>query len=185
MGQQGAANLEGWEGPGIRSVSHFALTAPEVRLPSSSPARGRRWPGGCHRSEGRGRLLSWPCLSQVDDYTVQCQQDLGDLIIIHLYKERSFFPKDPWYCNYVQICAPNGCVYHFPAYQWMDGYETLALREATGEPPTACHAVKFPHVRPPHAPINVARLQGLPGPPVTIIYYLLSPLLVRVQLRAA
>ncbi|XP_005399494.1 PREDICTED: arachidonate 12-lipoxygenase, 12R-type [Chinchilla lanigera] len=69
----------------------------------------------------------------VDDYTVQCQQDLGDLIIIHLYKERSsFFRKDPWYCNYVQIFAPNGCIYHFPAYQWMDGYETLALREATG-----------------------------------------------------
>ncbi|XP_004857530.1 arachidonate 12-lipoxygenase, 12R-type isoform X2 [Heterocephalus glaber] len=70
----------------------------------------------------------------VDDYTVQCQQDLGELIIIRLYKERSsFFPKDPWYCNYVQICAPNGRIYHFPAYQWMDGYETLALREATGK----------------------------------------------------
>ncbi|EPQ15501.1 Arachidonate 12-lipoxygenase, 12R-type [Myotis brandtii] len=73
-----------------------------------------------------------PC--QVDEYTVQCQQDLGELIIIRLHKERySFFPKNPWYCNYVQICAPNGRIYHFPAYQWMDGYETLALREATGK----------------------------------------------------
>uniref|UniRef100_G1PAF4 Arachidonate 12-lipoxygenase, 12R type n=1 Tax=Myotis lucifugus TaxID=59463 RepID=G1PAF4_MYOLU len=70
----------------------------------------------------------------VDEYTVQCQQDLGELIIIRLHKERySFFPKNPWYCNYVQICAPNGRIYHFPAYQWMDGYETLALREATGK----------------------------------------------------
>ncbi|XP_061245605.1 arachidonate 12-lipoxygenase, 12R-type isoform X2 [Bos javanicus] len=70
----------------------------------------------------------------VDDYTVQCQQDLGDLIIVRLYKERySFFPKNPWYCNYVQVCAPNGCIYHFPAYQWIDGYGTLALREATGK----------------------------------------------------
>uniref|UniRef100_G1RFH9 Arachidonate 12-lipoxygenase, 12R type n=1 Tax=Nomascus leucogenys TaxID=61853 RepID=G1RFH9_NOMLE len=70
----------------------------------------------------------------VDQYTVQCPQDLGELIIIRLHKERySFFPKDPWYCNYVQICAPNGRIYHFPAYQWMDGYETLALREATGK----------------------------------------------------
>lgn len=66
---------------------------------------------------------------------MQCQQDLGELIIIRLHKEpHSFLPKDPWYCNYVQICAPNCRVYHFPAYQWMDGYETLALREATGEP---------------------------------------------------
>ncbi|XP_004604906.1 arachidonate 12-lipoxygenase, 12R-type [Sorex araneus] len=72
----------------------------------------------------------------VDEYTVQCQQDLGELIIIRLHKERySFFPKNSWYCNYVQICAPNGRIYHFPAYQWMDGYETLALREATGKTP--------------------------------------------------
>lgn len=75
----------------------------------------------------------------MDQYTVQCPQDLGELIIILLHKERySFFPKDPWYCNYVQICAPNGRIYHFPAYQWMDGYETLALREATGEPSSPC-----------------------------------------------
>lgn len=74
----------------------------------------------------------------MDDYTVQCQQDLGELIIIRLHKEpHSFLPKDPWYCNYVQICAPNCRVYHFPAYQWMDGYETLSLREATGEPAPA------------------------------------------------
>lgn len=82
---------------------------------------------------------------QVDDYTVQCQQDLGELIIIRLHKEpHSFLPKDPWYCNYVQICAPNCRVYHFPAYQWMDGYETLSLREATGEPaPTLSYAASF------------------------------------------
>lgn len=83
---------------------------------------------------------------QVDDYTVQCQQDLGELIIIRLHKEpHSFLAKDPWYCNYVQICAPDCRVYHFPAYQWMDGYETLALREATGEPAptTLSHAVSF------------------------------------------
>ncbi|XP_053748877.1 arachidonate 12-lipoxygenase, 12R-type [Panthera pardus] len=71
----------------------------------------------------------------VDEYTVRCQQDLGELIIIRLHKERhSFLPKNSWYCNYVQICAPGGRVYHFPAYQWMEGYETLALREATGKP---------------------------------------------------
>ncbi|XP_072588156.1 arachidonate 12-lipoxygenase, 12R-type isoform X2 [Vulpes vulpes] len=70
----------------------------------------------------------------VDEYTVRCQQDLGELIIIRLHKERySFLPKNSWYCNYVQICAPDGRIYHFPAYRWMDGYETLALREATGK----------------------------------------------------
>lgn len=75
------------------------------------------------------------CTHQVDEYTVRCQQDLGELIIIRLHKERySFLPKNSWYCNYVQICAPDSRIYHFPAYRWMDGYETLALREATGKP---------------------------------------------------
>ncbi|XP_064127823.1 arachidonate 12-lipoxygenase, 12R-type [Loxodonta africana] len=70
----------------------------------------------------------------VDEYSVRCQQDLGEIVLIRLHKEpSSFFPKNSWYCNYVQICAPNGRTYHFPAYQWMDGYETLALREATGK----------------------------------------------------
>lgn len=90
------------------------------------------------RPEGPGPVLpAHPalCPGQVDEYTVRCQQDLGELIIIRLHKERhSFLPKNSWYCNYVQICAPGGRVYHFPAYQWMDGYETLALREATGKP---------------------------------------------------
>lgn len=92
--------------------------------------------GAWVRGQAGGRLAcsAGPVPAQVDDYTVQCQQDLGDLIIVRLYKERySFFPKNPWYCNYVQVCAPNGRIYHFPAYQWMDGYKTLALREATGK----------------------------------------------------
>lgn len=103
--------------------------SPEI----GSPRSGR----GVQRRPGEEAARGEPepaCALQVDEYTVRCQQDLGELIIIRLHKERcSFFPKDPWYCNYVQICAPNGRVYHFPAYQWMDGYETLALREATGK----------------------------------------------------
>lgn len=39
----------------------------------------------------------------VDDYTVQCQQDLGELIIIRLHKEpHSFLAKDPLV---LQLCA--------------------------------------------------------------------------------
>ncbi|XP_038624763.1 arachidonate 12-lipoxygenase, 12R-type [Tachyglossus aculeatus] len=72
--------------------------------------------------------------SAVDEYTISCAQDLGELILIRLHKEPySFFPKKRWYCNYVQISAPNACTYHFPCYQWMDGYETLELREGTGK----------------------------------------------------
>lgn len=103
----------------------------------------------------------------MDEYTVRCEQDLGELIIIRLHKERySFLPKNSWYCNYVQIGAPDGRVYHFPAYQWMDGYETLALREATGEPsaPHPCHQAPgsllavtcwtSPHLPPSHSTLS-------------------------------
>ncbi|XP_051851710.1 arachidonate 12-lipoxygenase, 12R-type [Antechinus flavipes] len=70
----------------------------------------------------------------IDRYTIQCDQDLGELILIRLHKERStFFPKNSWYCNYVQICTPACITYHFPVYQWIDGYETLELREGTGK----------------------------------------------------
>lgn len=110
---------------------------------------------------------------------MQCQQDLGELIIIRLHKEpHSFLPKDPWYCNYVQICAPNCRVYHFPAYQWMDGYETLALREATGEPAPTPHPIlcsEFPHSSPappcwpPQDPIQPVRHWELQGSPAMAI----------------
>lgn len=121
--QVGSGRWEGSETPTIRSSR-----SREVSIAQHEWGLGER--------AGRWRLAcsAGPVPAQVDDYTVQCQQDLGDLIIVRLYKERySFFPKNPWYCNYVQVCAPNGRIYHFPAYQWMDGYETLALREATGK----------------------------------------------------
>lgn len=99
----------------------------------------------------------------MDEYTVRCQQDLGELIIIRLHKERySFFPKNSWYCNYVQICAPDGRIYHFPAYQWMDGYETLALREATGKPSAPHLCRQAPGSRPAVACWAVPA--GTPGP---------------------
>lgn len=100
----------------------------------------------------------------MDEYTVQCQQDLGELIIIRLHKERySFFPKNSWYCNYVQICAPNGHIYHFPAYQWIESYQTLALREATGKlsPRHWAHTLVWPswkgHFRVPASHLNALR----------------------------
>lgn len=155
-----------------------------------SQRSGHPSPGGEQRERGLGEQpeqwgagapgLSPACSAarpapcQVDEYTVQCQQDLGELIIIRLYKERySFFPKNSWYCNYVQICAPNGRIYHFPAYQWMDGYETLALREATGK-------LSPPHPMP-LGPSSVATLdsppasqvpapQGLLGTPAALTY---------------
>lgn len=115
------------------------------------------------------------CPAQVDEYTVRCQQDLGELIIIRLYKERySFFPKNSWYCNYVQICAPSGRIYHFPAYQWMDGYETLALREATGKPSPPRPTLSSPSLQPSHPGLPSSQTpapQGCLGTPATLTHH--------------
>ena len=153
--------------------------------------------GAWVRGQAGGRLArsAGPVSAQVDDYTVQCQQDLGDLIIVRLYKERySFFPKNPWYCNYVQVCAPNGRIYHFPAYQWIDGYGTLALREATGKPSLSpSHTMKplalaWPPQRGhPRLPASQpsASLTGAPGTPVTLPHQPWSMLLCWARLKAA
>lgn len=127
--ERGRVSEPGREQSGWRGGKRAPRSGHPVRKGSAPAGRGRGERGEAARGEPEPA-----CALQVDEYTVRCQQDLGELIIIRLHKERcSFFPKDPWYCNYVQICAPNGRVYHFPAYQWMDGYETLALREATGK----------------------------------------------------
>lgn len=153
--------------------------------------------GAWVRGQAGGRLAcsAGSVPAQVDDYTVQCQQDLGDLIIVRLYKERySFFPKNPWYCKYVQVCAPNGRIYHFPAYQWMDGYETLALREATGKSSLSpSHTMKplalaWPPQRGhPRLPASQpsASLTGAPGTPVILPHQPWSMLLCWARLKAA
>ncbi|KAJ7313195.1 hypothetical protein JRQ81_004471 [Phrynocephalus forsythii] len=68
----------------------------------------------------------------VDEYDVPCDQDLGPLLMIRLHKEPYlFFPSDGWYCSYVTVKAPQGQVYTFPSYQWMEGHDTWCLREGT------------------------------------------------------
>uniref|UniRef100_A0A8D0HKQ9 Arachidonate 5-lipoxygenase n=1 Tax=Sphenodon punctatus TaxID=8508 RepID=A0A8D0HKQ9_SPHPU len=70
----------------------------------------------------------------VDEYKVSSDRDVGPLILIRLHKERYlFFPEDSWYCSFVQVMTPEGETYHFPSYQWMEGYCTLTLREGSAK----------------------------------------------------
>ncbi|XP_062993289.1 polyunsaturated fatty acid lipoxygenase ALOX15B-like [Elgaria multicarinata webbii] len=70
----------------------------------------------------------------VDEYKVSSDQELGPVLLIRLHKEPyQFFPEDSWYCNFVQLTTPQGETYHFPCYQWIEGYRTLELREGTGK----------------------------------------------------
>ncbi|XP_062813143.1 polyunsaturated fatty acid lipoxygenase ALOX15B isoform X2 [Anolis carolinensis] len=70
----------------------------------------------------------------VDEYDISNEEDLGDFLMVRLHKDPYlFFPEDSWYCSFVQITTPQGETYHFPCYQWMEGYRTLELREGTAK----------------------------------------------------
>uniref|UniRef100_A0A674JDT2 Arachidonate lipoxygenase 3 n=1 Tax=Terrapene triunguis TaxID=2587831 RepID=A0A674JDT2_9SAUR len=60
-----------------------------------------------------------------------CGRWLGDIILVRLHKEPySFYPTDNWYCSFVEVVSSQGQRYHFPCYQWVEGYRILELREA-------------------------------------------------------
>ncbi|KAJ6653104.1 hypothetical protein lerEdw1_010190 [Lerista edwardsae] len=68
------------------------------------------------------------------EHEVSCDQDLGPILLIHLHKDPySFFPENSWFCNKVQVTSPQGKVYHFPCYQWIEGYCTVSFREGTAK----------------------------------------------------
>ncbi|XP_077169839.1 hydroperoxide isomerase ALOXE3-like isoform X2 [Paroedura picta] len=70
----------------------------------------------------------------VDEYEIQCARDLGELLLVQLHKEAYlFFPKDSWLCDFVKVTTQQGKTYQFPAYQWLEGYGILTLREGAAK----------------------------------------------------
>ncbi|KAJ6653110.1 hypothetical protein lerEdw1_010196 [Lerista edwardsae] len=71
---------------------------------------------------------------EVDEFTVQSEQDLGPLLLVLIHKEPyGIFPQTSWNCSFVEVTSPQGHTYHFPCYQWILGYRTLALREGAAK----------------------------------------------------
>ncbi|KAF4800236.1 Arachidonate 8S-lipoxygenase [Turdus rufiventris] len=64
--------------------------------------------------------------------SVHCGQDLGPIVLIRLHKWRLFL-EDAWFCKDVRVTAPNGTLYRFPCYQWLEGVTTVELREGSGK----------------------------------------------------
>uniref|UniRef100_A0A670ZDG1 Arachidonate lipoxygenase 3 n=1 Tax=Pseudonaja textilis TaxID=8673 RepID=A0A670ZDG1_PSETE len=74
------------------------------------------------------------CQGSVAEVDLPCDRDLGPILLIRLQKEPySCFPQSSWYCTTAQVTSPQGEVFHFPCYQWLEGYSTLSIREGTGE----------------------------------------------------
>ncbi|KAJ8783727.1 hypothetical protein J1605_008770 [Eschrichtius robustus] len=68
----------------------------------------------------------------VQKYKVRCSEELGELLLLRLHKERyAFFPKDSWYCSRICVTTHGGTLCHFPCYQWIEGYCTIELRPGT------------------------------------------------------
>ncbi|XP_062840582.1 hydroperoxide isomerase ALOXE3 isoform X1 [Anolis carolinensis] len=72
----------------------------------------------------------------VSDYEVSCKHDLGDIVLLRLHKEcvLKLFATN-WYCTFITVTSPKGLEYRFPCYQWMEGCQTLELREGTAKTP--------------------------------------------------
>ncbi|KAG8431384.1 hypothetical protein GDO86_018921, partial [Hymenochirus boettgeri] len=69
----------------------------------------------------------------VDAYQVTCKEDLGEILVVRLYKEQyMYFPESAWFCNYVNVKCPNGQEYQFPYYRWICGYVTEEIQQGKG-----------------------------------------------------
>lgn len=68
---------------------------------------------------------------QEKSLSVHCGQDLGPIVLIRLHKWRLFL-EDAWFCKDVRVTAPNGTLYRFPCYQWLEGVTTVEVREGSG-----------------------------------------------------
>ncbi|KAM9258625.1 LOW QUALITY PROTEIN: polyunsaturated fatty acid lipoxygenase ALOX15B-like [Morus bassanus] len=71
-------------------------------------------------------------LGKKKDLTVCCEQDLGPIILIRLHKWRLFL-EDAWFCKDVSAVGPDGTVYRFPCYQWLEGVTTVELQEGSAK----------------------------------------------------
>ncbi|XP_058035809.1 polyunsaturated fatty acid lipoxygenase ALOX15B-like [Ahaetulla prasina] len=77
------------------------------------------------------------CQGSVAEVDLPCDRDLGPLLLIRLQKEPySCFPESSWYCDTVQVTSPQGEVFRFPSYQWIEGYCTVSFREGTAHLPS-------------------------------------------------
>ncbi|NXC29037.1 LOXE3 isomerase, partial [Campylorhamphus procurvoides] len=86
-------------------------------------------------SQGESRRTTVSSLflpGQEKRLSVDCRQDLGPIVLIRLHKWRIFL-EDAWFCKDVRVTAPDGTLYRFPCYQWLEGVTTVEVREGSGK----------------------------------------------------
>ncbi|KAM6225699.1 polyunsaturated fatty acid lipoxygenase ALOX15B-like [Spheniscus humboldti] len=66
------------------------------------------------------------------DMTMRCEQDLGRIVLVRLHKWRLFL-EDAWVCRDIRVMGPDGTLYRFPCYQWLEGVTTVEVQEGSGK----------------------------------------------------
>uniref|UniRef100_A0A3B3ZWG6 Uncharacterized protein n=1 Tax=Periophthalmus magnuspinnatus TaxID=409849 RepID=A0A3B3ZWG6_9GOBI len=67
-------------------------------------------------------------------FTITCPASLGDLILVEVNKQPlPLFPQDAWFVDKVKVTCPEGKVYTFPMYHWINDGEVYHFREGTGQ----------------------------------------------------
>ncbi|EPY86752.1 arachidonate 15-lipoxygenase, type B isoform 1 [Camelus ferus] len=74
-----------------------------------------------------------------EDFEVTLPQDVGSVLLLRVHKTPLALPcplgslaQDAWFCRWFQLMLPQGSPLRFPCYQWLEGEESLVLREGTG-----------------------------------------------------
>uniref|UniRef100_A0A7N4NXN9 Arachidonate 15-lipoxygenase type B n=1 Tax=Sarcophilus harrisii TaxID=9305 RepID=A0A7N4NXN9_SARHA len=76
---------------------------------------------------------------QEEDFEVKILQDVGSELLLQIHNAYPEQPKssslnpDAWFCQELQLISPKNPPLHFPCYQWLEGTESLVLREGAGE----------------------------------------------------
>lgn len=69
----------------------------------------------------------------MSEFTVHCSESIGKLVLIELDKQGlPIFPEDSWFPSKVEVKSPEGDVYVFPIYRWIDDNKVHRFREAKG-----------------------------------------------------
>ncbi|XP_061914186.1 polyunsaturated fatty acid 5-lipoxygenase-like isoform X1 [Entelurus aequoreus] len=64
----------------------------------------------------------------VDSYPVEVQENLGELMLVKLEKNKHLV-LDDWYCRYVSVKTPDGDIVEFPCYRWLLDGKEVTLRD--------------------------------------------------------
>ncbi|XP_029020120.1 hydroperoxide isomerase ALOXE3-like [Betta splendens] len=68
----------------------------------------------------------------VSTFTLTCPASLGKLILIELDKQRLvLIPESAWFPAKIEVKSPEGNLYKFPIYRWIDDNQTRYFRAAT------------------------------------------------------